>query len=86
MARHPRGVGTNGKKLDVKVLVRLMKYVLARYKFRYIVVFVCIAISAFASVTSSIFMKTLIDGYIEPLYMDNFGENCVYNVKIVSRR
>ena len=28
----------------------------------------------------------IVDGYIEPLYMDNFGENCIYNVKIVSRR
>ena len=26
MARHPHGVGTNGKKLDIKVLFRLMKY------------------------------------------------------------
>ena len=95
MARHPRGVGTNGKKLDVKVLVRLMKYVLARYKFRYIVVFVCIAISAFASVTSSIFMKTLIDGYIEPLLLSdvpNFAPllealtfmACIYGVGVIS--
>lgn len=95
MSRHPRGVGTNGKKLDVKVLVRLMKYVLARYKFRYIVVFVCIAISAFASVTSSIFMKTLIDGYIEPLLLSDVPDfapllqaltfmACIYGVGVIS--
>lgn len=95
MARHPRGVGTNGKKLDVKVLVRLMKYVLARYKFRYIVVFVCIAVSAFASVTSSIFMKTLIDGYIEPLLLSDVPDfapllqaltfmACIYGVGVIS--
>ena len=95
MARHPRGVGTNGKKLDVKVLIRLMKYVLARYKFRYIVVFVCIAISAFASVTSSIFMKTLIDGYIEPLLLSDVPDfapllqaltfmACIYGVGVIS--
>ncbi len=95
MAKHPRGVGTNGKKLDVKVLVRLMKYVLARYKFRYIVVFVCIAISAFASVTSSIFMKTLIDGYIEPLLLSDVPDfapllealtfmACIYGVGVIS--
>lgn len=95
MARHPRGVGTNGKKLDVKVLVRLMKYVLARYKFRYIVVFVCIAISAFASVTSSIFMKTLLDGYIEPLLLSDVPDfapllqalifmACIYGVGVIS--
>ncbi|MBQ9840455.1 MAG: ABC transporter ATP-binding protein [Erysipelotrichaceae bacterium] len=95
MARHPKGVGTNGKKLDVKVLVRLMKYVLARYKFRYIVVFVCIAISAFASVTSSIFMKTLIDGYIEPLLLSDVPDfapllqaltfmACIYGVGVIS--
>ena len=95
MARHPRGVGTNGKKLDVKVLVRLMKYVLARYKFRYIVVFVCIGVSAFASVTSSIFMKTLIDGYIEPLLLSDVPDfapllqaltfmACIYGVGVIS--
>ena len=95
MARHPKGVGTNGKKLDVKVLLRLMKYVLTRYRFRYLIVFICIAISAVASVTSSMFMKTLIDGYIEPLLLSDVPDfapllkalmvmACIYGVGVIS--
>jgi ATP-binding cassette subfamily B protein len=58
-------------------------------------VFVCIAISAFASVTSSIFMKTLIDGYIEPLLLSDVPDfapllqaltfmACIYGVGVIS--
>ena len=95
MSRHPKGVGTNGKKLDVKVLVRLMKYVLTRYRLRYFLVFVCIVISSVASVTSSVFMKTLIDGYIEPLLLSEVPDFapllqalmfmvCIYAVGLIS--
>ena len=63
----PRNVGTNGEKLNTKVLGRLMSYILSRYKFRYAIVLICIIISSLASVASSVFMKTLIDGYITPL-------------------
>ena len=95
MARHPHGVGTNGKKLDIKVLFRLMKYVLTRYRLRYFFVLICIAVSSVASVTSSVFMKTLIDGYIEPLLLSdvpNFAPllkalmfmACIYGIGVVS--
>ena len=95
MSRHPKGVGTNGKKLDVKVLLRLMKYVLTRYRLRYFLVFLCIVVSSVASVTSSVFMKTLIDGYIEPLLLSevpNFTPllqaltfmGCIYAVGLIS--
>ena len=59
----PRNVGTNGEKLNTQVLGRLMSYILKRYKFRYAIVLICIIISSLASVASSVFMKTLIDGY-----------------------
>ena len=95
MAKHPHGVGTNGKKLDIKVLFRLMKYVLTRYRLRYFFVLICIAVSSVASVTSSVFMKTLIDGYIEPLLLSdvpNFAPllkalmfmACIYGIGVVS--
>lgn len=95
MSRHPKGVGTNGKKLDFKVLGRLMKYVLSRYRFRYFLVLVCIAISAVASVASSVFMKTLIDTYIEPLLLSDVPDfaplvkaltqmACIYGIGILS--
>ena len=60
-------MGTNGEKLNTQVLGRLMSYILSRYKFRYVIVLICIIISSLASVASSVFMKTLIDGYITPM-------------------
>ena len=95
MARHPHGVGTNGKKLDIKVLFRLMKYVLTRYRLRYFFVLICIAISSIASVTSSVFMKTLIDSYIEPLLLSDVPDfapllkalmfmACIYGIGVIS--
>ena len=41
----PRNVGTNGEKLNTKVLGRLMSYILSRYKFRYAIVMIFIIIS-----------------------------------------
>ncbi len=66
MSKRPRGF-TDGRKLDVKVLVRLMKYVLVRYRFHYAFVLVGIVVTSLTSVTASVFMKTLIDDYITPL-------------------
>lgn len=66
MSRRPRGF-TDGRKLDFKVLIRLMKYVLVRYRFHYAFVLVGIVVTSLTSVTASVFMKTLIDDYITPL-------------------
>ncbi len=45
---------------------RLLSY-MAEYKFRLILVILCIVLSAAASAGSSLFLKTLIDNYIVPL-------------------
>ncbi|NLC96661.1 MAG: ABC transporter ATP-binding protein [Erysipelotrichaceae bacterium] len=63
----PKNVGTDGKKLDINVLKRLLIYILSRYKIHYIFVFICIVISSLAQVSASLFMKILIDDYITPL-------------------
>lgn len=95
MTQRPKNVGTNGEKLNTKVLGRLMSYVVSRYKFRYLIVIVCIIISALASVASSVFMKTLIDGYIMPMVqasVPDFGPlmralmmmACIYLIGVIA--
>lgn len=56
-------------KFNFKTLARLFKYI-GKYKFKLILVFVCIAISSGASVASSLFLQTLIDDYISPLLLE----------------
>ena len=60
-----RGVVTD-KKIDMKSLGRLLKYVYQRYSFRLLVVLVCIVISAVSNVIVNAFMADLIDGVIIP--------------------
>ena len=67
MSQRPRNVGTDGKKLDFKVLKRLMAYIFSNYKWHYILVFAGIIISSLAQVSASLFMKTLLDDYVQPL-------------------
>ena len=50
-----------------KVIKRLLSYMDAPNRIRMAVVLVCILISALAGVMGSMFLKTLIDDYIEPL-------------------
>ena len=61
--------GTRGRfnKESGKTLKRLLSYIMRNYKKRFIFVLVCIVFSAIANVASSMFIKTLIDSYIEPL-------------------
>ncbi|MBR2991314.1 MAG: ABC transporter ATP-binding protein [Solobacterium sp.] len=56
-----------GEKLDIKILGRLLSYVLKRYKFPIMIVLVCIVINARVQVIGSLFQRTLIDDYITPL-------------------
>lgn len=51
----------------MKVLGRLIGYVLKNYRFACIFVLLFIIISSLASVTSSLFLKSLIDYYITPI-------------------
>ena len=46
---------------------RLLGYVSQDYRGRFLLVLLCIMVSAIASVAGSLFLKTLIDDYIEPL-------------------
>ena len=51
---------------------RLMGYVQKEYGFRFVLVLLCILVSAIASVAGSLFLGSLIDDYITPLLaMDN---------------
>ena len=62
----PRAVGT-GAKLDPGTLKRLVSYVFKDYKLRFLLVLVCIIVSALTGVAASLFMQELIDGHITPL-------------------
>ena len=55
------------KKIDGKVVKRLLSYVTGTYKFLFLLVLVCILISTLAGVAGSMFIQRLIDNYITPL-------------------
>ena len=58
------------KKVDqntIKTAKRLLKYITETYKLRLILVFVCIFLSALASISVSLSLKYLLDDYIIPL-------------------
>lgn len=66
--RGPRGMKGGPKSKDpIKTLKRLLAFIMKRYKFRYLFVIVCIAISSVVQVIGTMFMRTLIDDYILPL-------------------
>ena len=46
---------------------RLLKYVMDSYKYRFILVFICILLSAVASISVSLSLKYLLDDFIIPL-------------------
>lgn len=52
---------------SMNVLIRLVKYVVVHYKFSCMMVLLFIALSSLASVSSSLFLKSLIDDYIMPM-------------------
>ena len=67
----PRGPmnarGMPKKKVKKGTAKRLMKYIVSGNKLKLFVVIICIIITAAANVSSSLFIKTLIGDYIEPL-------------------
>jgi ATP-binding cassette subfamily B protein len=50
-----------------KILMRILQYVMANYRLAVIAVVACIFISVLASVQGTLFIQTLIDGYILPM-------------------
>ena len=50
-----------------QTLLRLFGIVMKNYKFTILIVLVCVLVSAFASLASTLFTRTLIDDYITPL-------------------
>ena len=50
-----------------KILLRLMKIVMARYKWHFLAVTALIVISVLCSLQSTLFTRTLIDDYITPM-------------------
>ncbi len=70
MSKKPMGRPPKMGPKDAKQTIsKLMKYV-AKYRVRFVFVFIFIILSSVASVVSSLFLKTLIDDYIEPLLID----------------
>lgn len=63
MARGPRPKLENPGQLFKRVIA----YTFKDYKFHWIAVAICILVNVFASLQGTLFMKTLIDGYITPL-------------------
>ena len=57
----------NRKNLDFKALKRVLGYMMKRYKFRFILVLVCILITAISTLVGMLFMQSLIDDYIMPM-------------------
>ena len=67
----PGGRGPRGPRPKVKnpgkLFARLMRYILKNYAIHCLIVVICIFITVLASVQGTLFMQTLIDGYILPL-------------------
>jgi ATP-binding cassette subfamily B protein len=68
--RTPRGMKPTVENPG-KILKRLMSYVFEYYGFRMIMVFILIIISVLANLQGTLFMKTLIDDYIDPMVKHN---------------
>ncbi len=65
--RPPRGMMMKPDKNTFKSVGRVMKYVLKEYKFACLIVLVCIVGSALATLSFTLFTRTLIDDFILPM-------------------
>ncbi len=69
--RGPRGPRNHGKvkmpEGGMKTIGRLVKYVLKNYRFSLVGVMVCIVVTSFTTLASTLFTRSLIDDYILPL-------------------
>lgn len=77
-------VRTPGAKLDKDVLKRLVKFVISKNKIGCVIVVISIILTSIISVASSLFMKTLIDSYIEPLLISEVKDFApLFNILII---
>lgn len=69
MRRNPEAIGKkiSMDKAQIKTLNRLFSYIWRSYRFRFILVFLCIAASSVVSAASAMFVGSLFDSYISPL-------------------
>ncbi len=63
----PRAGATLKDLKNSKNVFRLFKLIFKEYKVNFIVVLICIAVSSITSLASSLFTRTLIDDYINPM-------------------
>ena len=81
------------RQLDMGATKRLLRYIM-RYKFLFAAVVLCIIASSLVNVSSSIFIKTLIDDYVKPLLLESnpdfsgmlglvTGMGCVFAVGVI---
>ena len=68
MNKTPRGVKSQVKNPG-RLFIRLMKYVLTKYKFHCMAVVILIFLGVIANVQGTMFMKNLIDDYIAPFLL-----------------
>lgn len=57
------------KEFSKDTIIRLLSYIKDNYKYRAILVLICIIITSLVSISSSIFLQILIDDYIKPLLL-----------------
>ena len=67
MSKAHAAVGQRPKMHSFKILGRLLRYLFHYYKGRMIAVFVCIAVTAAAGISSSVFMNLILEQVITPL-------------------
>ena len=69
MRTHPGQVYAQNEKARNRkdTLLRLLRFVMQHYRFSFLVVFACIIVSSVATLLSTLFTRTLIDDYIQPL-------------------
>ena len=73
MARTPRGMKPTVKNPG-KIFKRLMSYLFKYYGIQLVLVFIFILVSVLANLQGTMFMKTLIDEYINPMIRDHSGD------------
>lgn len=68
--RGPVGFDKNVK-INKKTVKRLLGYLFTPYKLQIATVLICLVVSAVTGVAGSLFLKTVIDDYIEPLLLES---------------